>query len=63
MFGIKAELQDIPLSDAYVLEQLPSRIGGPFRLLPPKRGRKIRQSGLQVDMGLAATQQIDDVFT
>jgi len=56
MFGVAAELEDIPLRDAHVLEQLPDGIrqAGGFRAA--KLGGQISDRAIEFDVGMAASQ-------
>ena len=59
--GVAAELQNVPLGDAQVLDQAPCRIGHAGQLHAAELGRKIGDGFLEIDMRPASTKKVENV--
>src|SRR5438477_12329858 len=53
MLRLQAELQDVPLRNANMLQQLPRRMRRTFRLLATKPSRKILKRAAHINVGLS----------
>src|SRR5215813_7785398 len=62
MPGIHAELQDVPLPDAHVFQQLPGRVRGAFRLASAKLAWKILKSAGHVRVRFTLGEEINNVL-
>ncbi len=61
MFWISAELQNVPLADADVLQQLPQGMLRALRFLAAKSGRQAFECGLEIDVRVTAPQQFENM--
>ncbi len=61
VLGVAAELEDVPLGDPQVLDQPPRGVRLPLRPDAPQCGRQALHRGVEVEVGIAAAQQIDQV--
>lgn len=61
VFGIAAELEDVPLSETEVFEEHPGGVGKVGGLRTAKRGWKIFDDDVEGGVGVAAVQKIEEV--
>src|SRR5947207_3435110 len=63
MAGVAAELEDVPLRDAQVLQETPGRVRRPLYLGAAQLHGQIRDGILEAQVGPLTTQQIKQVLT
>jgi len=63
VLGIRAEVQDVPLANSHVLQQLPWSVGRAFGFSSAELAGKVMQFAGNVDVGLGLGEQVDQVLT
>ena len=62
VFGVAAEVEDVPLRDAEVLQQLPGGVGRARGLGGAQLGGPVGDDLVEADVGVAPVEQLDDVL-